>query len=60
MSDLEAQVGSILEIMVNATVTEMTKVIGGCDSTRPEASTCTDTTENTQESTDKTVSEAVS
>lgn len=28
MSELEAQVGSILEIMVNTTVTEMTKVTG--------------------------------
>lgn len=45
MSDLEAQVGSILEIMVNTTVTEMTKVIGGSASTHPQVSSCT--TENT-------------
>lgn len=38
MSDVEAQVGAILEIMVNATVAEMTKVIGG--PTRPEVSSC--------------------
>lgn len=46
MSDLEAQVGAILEKMVNSTVTEMTKVIGVSDSTHPEVSSCT--TENTQ------------
>lgn len=53
MSDLEAQVGSILEIMVNATVTEMTKVIGGCASTHPEVSSCT--AENTHGSSEEKV-----
>lgn len=43
MSDLEAQVGAILEIMVNATVTEMSKVVGGSDSTDPEVSSCENT-----------------
>lgn len=41
MSDLEGQVGAILEKMVNATVTEMTKVIGVPDSTQSKASSCT-------------------
>lgn len=36
MSDLEAQVGAILEIMVNASATEMTKVIR--DAPQPEVS----------------------
>lgn len=37
MSDPEAQVSSVLEIMVNATVTEMSKVIGA-SSTNTEVS----------------------
>lgn len=41
MSDVEGHVGAILEKMVNATVTEITKVIGVPDSPRPEASSCT-------------------
>ncbi len=41
MSDLEAQVAAILEIMVNATVTEITEVIGGSDSTHSEVASCT-------------------
>ena len=43
--------GAILEIMVNATVTEMSKVIGGSDSTDPEVPSC----ENTQGSSADTV-----
>lgn len=50
MSDLEAQVGAVLEIMVNATVAEMTKLIGGCDSTHAEESSCV--TESTPGSAD--------
>lgn len=49
MSDLEAQVGAILEIMVHAAVTEMHKVIGGSASTPP--SPCAG--ENTRESSEK-------
>lgn len=48
MSDLEAQVGAILQKMVNATVTEMTKVIGVSDSTQAEVPPCaTDTAQAT-------------
>lgn len=54
MSDFEAQVGSIVEIMVNTTVTELTKVIGGSASTHPEVSTSC-TTENIDGSLDEKV-----
>ena len=40
MSDLEAQVGAILEKMVNATVKEMTKITGVDNPNAPEVSTC--------------------
>lgn len=39
MSDLESQLGSILEKMVDSTVAEMTKVLGGSGSRRPEEET---------------------
>lgn len=48
MSELEAQVCAILEAMVKATVSEMSEVLGGSDSTRPQASRST--TENTHDS----------
>ncbi|TNN66100.1 Zinc finger protein 782 [Liparis tanakae] len=51
MSDLEAQVGSILEIMVSTTVTEMAKVIGGSAPTQTDGSQRT--TENTPGSSEK-------
>ncbi|XP_008302107.1 uncharacterized protein LOC103373879 [Stegastes partitus] len=53
MSELEAQVCSILEIMVNATVSEMSKVLGGCGPTRPQVSTCAP--ENTHGSSEEKV-----
>lgn len=53
MSDLEVQVGSILEMMVNATVTEISKVIGGSAETCPEMSSCE--TENTHGSSEEKV-----
>lgn len=40
MADLEARVCAVLEAMVNAAVTEMTKVIGGADAVRPQAASC--------------------
>nr|XP_020478897.1 gastrula zinc finger protein XlCGF26.1-like [Monopterus albus] len=51
MSDLEAQVGAILEIMVNAVVSEITKVIDGSDAT--QVSQCP--TENTHGSSEKVI-----
>ncbi|XP_069574417.1 zinc finger and SCAN domain-containing protein 22-like isoform X2 [Brachyistius frenatus] len=53
MSDVETRVSSILEIMANATVSEMTKVIGGCGSTGPEDPSRA--TENTHGSPDQKV-----
>ena len=53
MSDLEVQVGSILEMMVNATVTEISKVIGGSAETYLEMSSCE--TENTHGSSEEKV-----
>lgn len=52
MAAFEEQIGSILETMINATVTEMTKVIGGSDSTCSEVPS---TTENINESSNEKV-----
>lgn len=40
MADLEPQVCAILEIMVNAAVSEMNKVIGASDPPRPQETSC--------------------
>lgn len=50
MSDLEAQVGAIFEKMVEATISEMSKVIGVSNSAQPSC-----TTENPQVPLAKTV-----
>lgn len=50
MSDLEAQVGAIFEKMVEATISEMSKVIGVSNSAQPSC-----TTENPQVPSTKTV-----
>lgn len=42
MSDLEAQVCAILEKMVSATISEMSKVIGVSNSTQPGESSTTE------------------
>ena len=54
MSDLEEQVSSILEVMVSATVTRVTKVIDGSDATCPDDDEPS-TTEITHPSTDEKV-----
>lgn len=50
MSDLEAQVGAIFEKMVEATISEMSKLIGVSNSAQPSC-----TTENPQVPSAKTV-----
>lgn len=50
MSDLEAQVGAIFEKMVEATISEMSKLIGVSNSAQPSC-----TTENPQVPSVKTV-----
>jgi len=53
MSHVEAHVCAILDTMANATVSEMTKVIGGSDSTRPEVTPSA--AENKHDSSDEKV-----
>lgn len=53
MSELEVQVGAILENIVNVSVTEMAKMIGVSDSTQLETSSRT--TDNPHTSSSETV-----